>query len=60
MINLKKYAENHGMKVISMSVLTQLKREIEEDIVFVTRTKTHKLNALQKRNLFYYINVLFN
>ena len=39
MVTLKKYATNHGMKIIAIFVFIDLKRGIKEDIVFVMRTK---------------------
>ena len=40
MMNLKNYVESLGKRIIIISVLIDLKREIKEDIVFVMRTKT--------------------
>ena len=37
----KEYVENHGMKIINIFVLIDLKREIEENIVFVMKAKKH-------------------
>ena len=39
LMNSKNYAENHGKKIIIIFVLINLKREIEEDIVFVMKAK---------------------
>ena len=52
MMKLDTHAENHGKKNIIIFVLIHLKKDIKEDTVFVTRAKTHKLNAFQKRNIF--------
>ena len=41
MMNLKKYAEKYGKKIRVIFVLTDLKRENKENIVFVMRVKTH-------------------
>ena len=60
MMNLKNYAENHGMKIKTIFVMTDLKREIKKDVLFVMKVKIHIKNALQKRNLFDYINIVFN
>ena len=60
MMNLKNYAENHGMKIKTIFVMTDLKREIKEDVLFAMKVKIHIKNALQKRNLFDYINIVFN
>ena len=38
-MNLKKYAESNGMKIITIFVLMDLKREIKEDIVYVMKAK---------------------
>ena len=42
MMILKNYAENHGKKIIIIFVLTDLKRENKEDIVFVIKAKNRK------------------
>ena len=60
MMNLKNYAENHGMKIKTIFVMIDLKREIKEDVLFVMKVKIHIKNALQKRNLFDYIIIVFN
>ena len=39
MVNIKTYAENHGMKIITIFVLIDLKRVIKEDFVFVMKAK---------------------
>ena len=55
MMDLKSYAEKHGktsINVFVLFVLFHLKREIKEDIVFITKAKTRKQNALLKQNLF--------
>ena len=49
---MKKYAENHGKKIIFIFVMIDLKKEIGEDIVFVMKAKTFIWNALLKRNRF--------
>ena len=41
LMNLKNYAENHGMKILINFLLIDLKREIREEIVNVMKTKTH-------------------
>ena len=40
-MNSKNYVENHGMKIIIVFVLIDLKREIKENIVFVMKAKEH-------------------
>ena len=40
-MNLKIYVENHGKMIIIIFVLIDLKREIEENIVFVMKAKKH-------------------
>ena len=45
MMNLKNYAENHGKKIITIVVSIDLKREIEEDIVFVMKAKKTYIKA---------------
>ena len=52
MMNLGNFAEKNEKKIIIIFVLIDLKRENKEDIVFVTRAKTHLSNALVKRNHF--------
>ena len=51
-MNLKNYAENHGMKIIIIFVLIDLKREIEEDIVFVMRVKNTYIECIPETNPF--------
>ena len=38
-MNLKNYAENHGMKIMTIFVFIDLKRKIKGDIVFVMKAK---------------------
>ena len=38
-MNLKNYAENHGMKIITIFVLIDLRREIKEDFEYVMKAK---------------------
>ena len=45
MMNLNNYVENHGMKIIKIFVLIDLKREIEENIVFVMKAKKTYIEA---------------
>ena len=52
MMSLNIHVENHGKRTTIIFVLTVLKREIKEDIVFVMRAKAQIQNAFQKRNLF--------
>ena len=51
-MKLNKYVEKHGKMNIFIFVLTGLRREIKEDIVFIMKAKTHIQNALLKQNLF--------
>ena len=53
-MNLNNHAEKHGLKIIFIFVLIDLKGEIKEDIVFVMKTKTHKENLLLRWRLFDY------
>ena len=52
MMNSKIYEENHGKSNMIIFVITDLKREIKEDIVFVMKAKIHVQNTFQKRNIF--------
>ena len=54
MMNLKKYAENHGNNVIFIFVFVDLKREIKEDIAFVMRAKKRIWKQHLRRRLFDY------
>ena len=49
MTNSNSYAENLGNRNIIIFVLTDLKSEIKEDIVFVMKAKTYALNVLSKQ-----------
>ena len=40
MLNLKKYEERHGKRILIIFELIDLKGEIREDIVFVMKAKT--------------------
>ena len=51
-MNLINCVENNGKKNIFIFVLTDLKRGIEKDIVFVIKAKPHIENAFQKLNIF--------
>ena len=44
-MNLKNCAENHEMKIMTIFVLIDLKREIKEDIVFVMKAKKTYIEA---------------
>ena len=51
MMNLNIYAANRGKKNKVFFLFIDLKREIEEDIVFKMKAETHILNTLLKRKL---------
>ena len=52
MMNLNKYVENHGTRIIFAFVLIDLEREIKVGIVFKMRAKRLVLIVLLKQNLF--------
>ena len=52
MMNLKICVKNHGKDIVIIFVLTDLKREVKGDIVFVKKVKTHIQNSFLKGNLF--------
>ena len=52
MTNLKTYAENHGMKNITIFVLVDLKREIKEDFVYVMKAKKTYREATPQKKAF--------
>ena len=51
-MNSKNYAENVRKMIKIIFALIDLKREIEEDTVFVIRAKADLQNAFRKRNIF--------
>ena len=56
-MNLNFYAENLGESNIFIFVMTDLKQEIKEDIVFVMKAKLHIFNAPLKQHLFDFLTV---
>ena len=50
-MNLNNYAENLKRNII-INLLTDVKRKMMEDTVFVMKAKLHTLNALHKLNRF--------
>ena len=56
MTNLNDYVENHGKLNESIYLLIDLKREIEEVVVFLMKEKTQILDAFRKLNLFIKMN----
>ena len=52
MMNLKNHVEKLGQMKILIFLLIDLRREINEDIVFIMKAKTQIQNALLKRNFF--------
>ena len=67
MMNLIKYVENHGKKIITIFILIDLKKEIKENIVFVMKAKkniyrsnTSDETFLKNNQIPNFLNVIFN
>ena len=56
MMNLNSYAESFVKRNIINFVLTDLKREIKEDTVFVMKSKTNISNVLRKQTRSWFSN----
>ena len=52
MMNLENFAENRGMKIITIFVLIDLKRENKENIVIVMKAKKRIKKQQLRRKLF--------